>query len=364
MESRFGHDFSRVRVHSDARAAESAEAVNAIAYTGGLHVVFGRGHYEPASPEGRRLLAHELTHVVQQRAGIHLKDGVGGAYDSYERHADEVAGEVAKGQSAAPLLGAYRSAPDGCRATGAVIQRQRAEHGLGDAYKAAPDATYVAGHSSKDVENFLKSATGTGPLVDVDVEDFGDMLSAAQDKKTGTMHIVGSGLDYFKNHAVTERIRQDFIGMLYRKVQGSKGNSGKLTGTYGAGLTIYGGNMWDFTAENLFSKGTWMIGKNDQPTINYELSYSRIALEEWSVDWKAAWKIRDNFDLRGGTDQTSFYNRVAKPAGWLWHDVIGGKSPAPVNIDWSESGKLRVNAPLKPTGTKIRSLRPGDVRQW
>jgi hypothetical protein len=66
MEPRFGHDFSRVRVHDDARAAGSAETLNAAAYTVGNHVVFGSGRYAPASEEGRRLLAHELAHAVQQ----------------------------------------------------------------------------------------------------------------------------------------------------------------------------------------------------------------------------------------------------------------------------------------------------------
>ena len=66
MEPRFGHDFSKLRVHADPRAAESAHAVGARAYTGGTHVVFGRNQYSPGSPDGRRLLAHELTHVLQQ----------------------------------------------------------------------------------------------------------------------------------------------------------------------------------------------------------------------------------------------------------------------------------------------------------
>ncbi|WP_282434910.1 eCIS core domain-containing protein [Nocardia panacis] len=68
MASRFGHDFSHVRVHTDTRAAESAEAVQALAYTVGHHVVFGADRYRPASSTGSRLLAHELTHVVQQSA--------------------------------------------------------------------------------------------------------------------------------------------------------------------------------------------------------------------------------------------------------------------------------------------------------
>jgi hypothetical protein len=67
MEARFGHDFSNVRVHADHRAARSAEAVRAQAYTVGSDVVFGPGRYAPASRDGQRLLAHELAHVVHQR---------------------------------------------------------------------------------------------------------------------------------------------------------------------------------------------------------------------------------------------------------------------------------------------------------
>ncbi|MCA1552909.1 MAG: DUF4157 domain-containing protein, partial [Chloroflexi bacterium] len=66
MGSRFEHDFSRVRVHRDARAAESARAVNALAYTVGRDVVFAAGQFAPQTIRGRQLLAHELTHVVQQ----------------------------------------------------------------------------------------------------------------------------------------------------------------------------------------------------------------------------------------------------------------------------------------------------------
>jgi Domain of unknown function (DUF4157) len=67
FEPRFKQDFSQVRIHTDQRAAESARSVNALAYTVGRDVVFGSGQYSPETPAGQRLLAHELTHVVQQR---------------------------------------------------------------------------------------------------------------------------------------------------------------------------------------------------------------------------------------------------------------------------------------------------------
>ncbi|HEU4711214.1 MAG TPA: DUF4157 domain-containing protein [Pyrinomonadaceae bacterium] len=77
MEQRFGHDFSRVRVHSGPAAAESARELNALAYTVDHNVVFGAGQFNPVAQAGRRLLAHELTHVVQQTGGSGVAGGAG-----------------------------------------------------------------------------------------------------------------------------------------------------------------------------------------------------------------------------------------------------------------------------------------------
>lgn len=66
FEPRFGHDFSKVRVHSDSKGAESARAVDALAYTVGNNIVFSAGQYAPSTANGQKLIAHELTHVIQQ----------------------------------------------------------------------------------------------------------------------------------------------------------------------------------------------------------------------------------------------------------------------------------------------------------
>lgn len=68
MESRFQQDFSKVRIHADSRAGESAKGVNALAYTVGRHISFAPNEYAPQTSVGKRLLAHELAHVVQQRS--------------------------------------------------------------------------------------------------------------------------------------------------------------------------------------------------------------------------------------------------------------------------------------------------------
>lgn len=69
FEPRFGHDFSRVRIHNDTVAHQAATAVNAQAFTVGSKLVFAAGRYAPQTQQGKQLLAHELTHVVQQSGG-------------------------------------------------------------------------------------------------------------------------------------------------------------------------------------------------------------------------------------------------------------------------------------------------------
>jgi hypothetical protein len=103
MESRLGADFSDVRVHTDAAADDSAASVQAHAYTAGSHVVFQRGMYNPNSHAGKTMLAHELTHVTQQRAGqVDTTPAPGGIRlshpsDRHERAATENANRVFSG---------------------------------------------------------------------------------------------------------------------------------------------------------------------------------------------------------------------------------------------------------------------------
>ena len=112
FESRFGHDFGRVRLHTGAAAARSTRALDADAYTVGRHVVLGDG-VRVGTAAGRNLLAHELAHVVQQ-GGLR----VGAADSALEREADRAAETVTAGGAAAPspgrtpaLVGLRRRAP-------------------------------------------------------------------------------------------------------------------------------------------------------------------------------------------------------------------------------------------------------------
>jgi hypothetical protein len=97
MENRLGHDFSKVRIHTDAAAGASALAVRAEAYTVGRHVVFAPGRYDPASESGRRLIAHELAHAAASPQAAPVPTGelkVSSPDDPAERTADRVAASV------------------------------------------------------------------------------------------------------------------------------------------------------------------------------------------------------------------------------------------------------------------------------
>lgn len=146
MEARFGTDFSDVRVHTGDDAHASARSVQAHAYTAGSNIVFQRGRYDPESASGRTMLAHELTHVVQQRSGPVDGTSTGQGYqvsdpgDRFEREASANAERIvgmpspalADGPGAAPVAPVAAVQRDeepeeqvqGSFAPGAAVQRE------------------------------------------------------------------------------------------------------------------------------------------------------------------------------------------------------------------------------------------------
>jgi hypothetical protein len=140
MEGRLGHDFSDVRVHDDSAAAASAKAVNAHAYTVGSNVVFQRDMYDPGTAAGKTTLAHELTHVIQQRSGpVDGTSAPGGikVSDPSDRYEREAATNADRAMSApAPVQTISSSGPAVQRqeeeeeVQGSFVQRQEDEEEL------------------------------------------------------------------------------------------------------------------------------------------------------------------------------------------------------------------------------------------
>ena len=159
MEPKFGADFSAVQVHTGARAAQSARSVNALAYTVGEHIVFGDGQFSSHTEAGRRIIAHELTHVVQQSQGaVNVSSTADGGVsvsepsDPLEREADLTASEVISAKDG-PGQSRPRMSP--------TITARRPDHGAalvqrfgGAAVPAATDCTVLPADSALTGERF------------------------------------------------------------------------------------------------------------------------------------------------------------------------------------------------------------------
>jgi hypothetical protein len=120
MEQHFGQDFSRVRVHTDTRAAESARTLGALAYTLGSHVAFGAGQYQRDASAGLRLLTHEMAHVAQwgnvgsppvAPAALRARSDSGGAESALEREAEAAAVQFERGEPAVVRGGVRQAIP-------------------------------------------------------------------------------------------------------------------------------------------------------------------------------------------------------------------------------------------------------------
>jgi hypothetical protein len=145
MEPRFGRDFGHVRVHTDYESAASVSKLEARAYTIGSHIVFGPGEYEPSSSEGRQLLAHELTHVEQQRDGQERAGAGVYSLTSVMPESNAVA-DVAHSAAATPHVSK----------TGLQVQRQTRNHCRQPIRRATTMAAYM--HLLRQAETRLRLA--------------------------------------------------------------------------------------------------------------------------------------------------------------------------------------------------------------
>jgi hypothetical protein len=186
MEPRFGHDFSRVRVHHDSRAAESARAVHAQAYTVARNIVFDRGSYAPGTLSGRQLIAHELSHVVQQGSPS-------GPFPESELSVDPSPSAERDAQEFA--RGLMRNAPDGAVPSARTRGLQRLpislQRGGADlcsgagATCASEDACMVP---DKEPKKGAGESTAWAVTVNVDIER-GDWETALRNHEVGHTYV-------------------------------------------------------------------------------------------------------------------------------------------------------------------------------
>jgi hypothetical protein len=196
FESRFGQDFGGVRIHRDSRAAESARAVNALAYTVGRDIAFAPGRFSPTSNEGRRLLAHELTHTLQQpqhpggaALPVQTRLSVGASDDQYEQEADQVADRV--------MRMADLAAPSPQRQYVVGMPGQAVQHRISRLLQRDPDepAGGTAGTLDQQYAVALQAARDTGDWQDAaeklngfNHEDIQNRLAQLSDAEVGYMY--------------------------------------------------------------------------------------------------------------------------------------------------------------------------------
>ena len=187
FEPRFGHDFSHVRVHTDARAGESARAVGALAYTVGHHVVFAPDRFAPGSASGRWLVAHELTHVLQQGFGGEASSGAAAVHTGAR-------GGRASGD-AAETTGPRPSRIPG---TPGVLQRSEGDDRSRQSRpRNAPRGTRPIDQSGLDREDVhtIKDGVGAGPRDWVGITPEGDVVTTDAD---GNAENHGPASDYLR----------------------------------------------------------------------------------------------------------------------------------------------------------------------
>ena len=197
FESRFGHDFSQVRVHNDADAAQSAFAMSARAFTVGQDLVFGWGRYAPETSAGRRLLGHELAHVAQQDhdAPSRMPD------DHYDHEADRAADAALTGGRA-----------HGFTPAAAAIQRQPEPEA-----KKKPDLTLQP--STQTIpKSDLDKPVPTGPLPLVGLRKLTDRAKTKTEAESGVeASVQGSVADrkVTTNVEVAIPVRETKLGLIF-----------------------------------------------------------------------------------------------------------------------------------------------------
>lgn len=163
FESRFGYDFGNVRVHSDTKAAESAQAVNALAYTLGRDVVFGTGQYALQTSTGQRLLAHELAHVMQGTNRIQRFPGHG---NDFAVETDETVDQIVKSDD----IAWEAPSPYEVFLSEAVYDRMTEKFSVDQVY---PYLLFLEGEWPFDLGAFYDILSRHATLVDMSEADFG-----------------------------------------------------------------------------------------------------------------------------------------------------------------------------------------------
>lgn len=302
FEPRFGHDLSGVRLHTDATAASSARAVDALAYTVGKDVVFGAGHYAPHTTVGKELLAHELAHVIQQGSeanpsGAPLR--VSDHSDRWEQQAERAAHDAIAGHSSG-VLGA---SPQSLARQAGGKKRCPAAHTIpNDIYKAMGEAWSKSGQAGATVT------------------EHGGRIVTDKAGKRAVRAATGGGGDISYPEEAGDVTLGTFHTHPYSKSEGSK-----------LGVSFSGGDI-----ENFISGGQGSVKYVHAGSCIFVLNTLDLSARDGckSVDVKKRWN--DKFSAAGGNFQLKVDAAVRSAiagCGLCYYGVCrpDAKSPLPKN---------------------------------
>jgi hypothetical protein len=305
MESSFGSDFAGVRIHTDALAAESATAIRAQAYTSGEDIVFAEGRYAPGTLEGQRLLAHELTHVVQQGpgpvAGTPTADGslsISDPEDAFEKAADAQADQVVQSLGGGAVQSSGEATTAGAAnslaTAGTTVQRDDDDQGETSIWDIAKGPlTSWAGLGLDEGLKALGAAEGAGPLVPGVGGLFGGMMGIKEGvEEGGPMGVLkGTGGALELAGGVGEAAVAG--GAAEAGLAGTLAEAGPVGVALGSGLAI--GTGMAGVADSSYTKtGFW---GTDEDT-----GQNRSAMDwgsNWGTDWDKA-HANDGPSVMGG----------------------------------------------------------------
>lgn len=253
MEPRFGADFSRVRIHRDERAAIASRQLNAAAFTVGQHIHFGQGQWQPGSAAGRELIAHELTHTIQQGAAsqgtanhIHRSElpaiavssppavqrlGIGDAWDFFARAAEAIPGfrllGLALGRNPITQQAVDRTPANLLRAAvelipgGAFITRALDNHGIIDRVagwvaQQVGSVGQIAASIRQSIDRFLRSLSWS------DIFDLGGVWERARQIVTVPIARITTFVSSLAS-GILQLIRDAILRPLAGLAQGTRG---------------------------------------------------------------------------------------------------------------------------------------------
>lgn len=351
MESGFGADFSRVRIHTDTPAEQMSQEMNAQAFTHGNDIYFNKGKYDPVSKEGKHLLAHELTHTIQQKGMVQQK---------VQRHMQEKYpwdGIITNTSSAA-----LREKPGKTKML-AALPNGASVKVMGNSGNWLYVEAYGNGKMQTGYVSQELVALNTGKIADKKKFDQyptvkessgwlmgkkgmqhttasnGIQLGAASLMNYDIVYLVGGLLEQIKIDPDLVKKEKAITGAI-KKDKRYKKEPFYLTGTEVVG---FGGQRWTSSSENWGSLGssnpllhaeTWGVAGNQ---LTWALRNATV--KYWAdVDAKGkitiSYHLNDRLDLSGSPGRSEAYNNISNALGLFYHDLAGGNINMQTRAEW------------------------------